>query len=112
MLLAFGTIVGLGLCLLAVHHFDAALRWIYTHDRAVWESLGSPPGFLWVPSGTSWFFGALSRQHFVTQFFFGSAPCIDRSTELRRHRRAYLLSALGIFVLAVVFAAIEGRRGL
>ena len=87
---------------LCIRHFDAAVRWVHSHEHSLWESLGSPPGFLWVPADSGWWRGALARQQFVTQFFFGGAPWIRASLELRRFRRAYLFCWLAIMLIVAL----------
>ena len=43
------------LLVLCFRQFDAALKLILAHSRDLWNSLGSPLGFFWVPEGASTF---------------------------------------------------------
>lgn len=83
-----------------LRYFDAAVKWLHFHEHQLWESLGSPSGFLWVPGDSGWWSGAFARQQFATQFFYGGASWIRANPELRRLRRAYLLSGLAMLLIA------------
>ncbi len=91
--------------LLLMYQFDGTVRWIYLYRRALWETIGKPSGWMWVPAGTGWWSGAMARQQFVTQLFFGSAFWIQTSRELRGRRRVFLFWVsveLAIIALAAV----------
>jgi hypothetical protein len=99
--------INAALCLVCVRYFDAAVRWVYFQDRYHWESLGSPPGFLWVPPETGWWSGSLARQQFASQLFLGRKAWMRESRELLRLRRGYLLSGAGSFLIAVSAMALN-----
>ncbi len=105
----FLTAIASLLSFFALRNVDAALRWLHAEDHSVWRSLGSPPGFLWVPSGNHWLLGATARQKFVTAFFMGRAPWMGGSKQLRQFRQAYLacFSALLLVVIAAGLSALR-----
>ena len=61
---------GGALFVLILFQFDRIVRALHDRKRPVWESLGRPPGFLWIPPDTSWFAGASARQKLIWDVAF------------------------------------------
>ncbi|MEY2407562.1 MAG: hypothetical protein QOF48_232 [Verrucomicrobiota bacterium] len=97
---------GCVLVVLTLLEFDRIVRILHTQRHSVWESLGRPPGFFWIPAGSSWLGGWRERQRLISDITFSRPRWLSEDKNLsdiqRRYRLFYVafVAFFGLWVLA------------
>lgn len=110
-------VLQIGGCILVVLtllQFDRIVRILHAQQRSVWESLGRPPGFFWLPAGTSWLGGWRERQRLISAITFGRPRWLSEDQSLigiQRRYRFFYLAFVAFFVSWVAAGFIFGWPG-
>jgi len=91
-------------CMASFICFDLILLRQYETAREQWEADGRPPGFFWVPEGTSRYFGMRERDQQLRRWMFGTpewASMDKRARLLFRIQRVLMLVAISAWTLGV-----------
>ncbi|MFO1459734.1 MAG: hypothetical protein U1G08_10005 [Verrucomicrobiota bacterium] len=91
--------------------FDRFIRRMCSHHRELWIAHGSPPGWIHVPQGASWFVGCLPRQRLISEIAFSMPTWVAGDPVLRRQWLGMTASYLALcsVILGMVGKALLGR---
>lgn len=105
-------LVGAVVFLFWVLSVDVLLRKIYTDQRDLWVSLGSPPGVFWSPRETSWFRGAKARQTFITSVWPYKPTWTKRTPAFERLWLQIFVLGMMVFLIGamVLVSVMTGSR--